>query len=70
MFMMRILSSFIETIGILYDWHIVIDENQGENECTSLYDIYGPKIQRPAIIRLRSNGPGQPRRPDCLLRLG
>ena len=70
MFMMRILSSFIETIGILYDWHIAIDDNQGENECTSLYDIYGPKIQRPTIIRLWSNGPSQPPCPDCLLRLG
>ena len=33
MFMMRILSSFIETIGIWYDWPIAIDDNQGEKEC-------------------------------------
>ena len=39
MFMMRILSSFIEIIGIWYDWPIAIDDNQGEMECNSLYDL-------------------------------
>ena len=67
MFMMRILSSFIETIGIWIGPSIAIDDNQGGEECTSLY---GPKIQRPPLIRLWSNGPSQPRRPDCLLGLG
>ena len=61
MFMMRILSSFIETIGIWYDWPIAIDDNQGEKEC-NIPKYRGPSPQtleqwtRPATASRLSAG--------------